>query len=681
MHFNRMFTYTVSVVTGNQVFAGTLNYIYLTLVGKERSSDRTLLDKSWFERLDRGTVVSIDIHVEETLGELLLVKLEKEKFLINDDWYCRSISVTAPAGDCFEFPCYRWIADQKELVLPEGRGRLPQDEKLSILKECRHLELENRREKFRWNEWKSGFLMSIDANKSSELPLDVQFDTAKAVDFSLNAFKAAENLGLNKLESLFQSWKDFADFEKVFITIKNTESEYVMQNWTKDAVFGYQFLNGCNPVMIKKCTKLPDKFAVTQEMVENSLDRGTTLQEELKAGNIYIADYEILEDVQPNDTDPSTQQYLAAPFCLFYKNGQNEFIPIAIQLSRQTTPGEKNTVFLPTDDEYDWLLAKMWVKSSDYNIHQLITHLLRTHLISEVFTIAMFRQLSAVHPVYKLLIPHVRFTIAINTAARETLINEGGVFGKVDSTGGIGIEQVIRKGMQTLTYKSLCFPEAMKIRNVDSKEDLPNYYYRDDGMMVWEAVKSFVSDVVKIYYSSDATVQGDEEIQAFVQDVCSYGMKNCPNNGEFPNALKTREQLVEYLTIVIFTASAQHAAINFGQFDWYAWIPNTPSTMRKPPPTEKGKVDMKYIMESLPDRGRSSLHLGTIWILSQFQDNELFLGVYPDKYFTEEPAMEAIKNFRKKLVDVTKTIRSRNETLELPYWYLCPDRIPNSVAI
>jgi len=49
--------------------------------------------------------------------------------------------------------------------------------------------------------------------------------------------------------------------------------------------------------------------------------------------------------------------------------------------------------------------------------------------------------------------------------------------------------------------------------------------------------------------------------------------------------------------------------------------------------------------------------------------------------FTEEPVKEAIKAFRKKLDEVTKEIKSRNEGLALEYCYLSPDRIPNSVAI
>ncbi|XP_059422585.1 polyunsaturated fatty acid 5-lipoxygenase-like [Carassius carassius] len=671
--------YTVTVATGTQWFAGTDDYIYLTLVGSEGCSERTLLDKPLYNDFERGAVDSYDISVGEDLGEIQLVKIEKKKYWVHDDWYCKYITVKTPYGDYIEFPCFRWLVDDKEVILRDGRARLPQQEKTGVAKQHRRKELEQRQKTYRWKEWHPGFPMSIDAKAHSELPRDIQFDSEKGVDFVLNYSKAIENLYVNQFMHMFQSsWGDFADFERIFMRIKNTISEYVMEHWKEDFMFGYQFLNGCNPVVIRKCTEIPDKFPVTQKIIEDSLERGLTLEEELKEGNLFIADYELLDGVTPNATDPCTLQYLAAPICLLYKNSQNKIMPIAIQLSQK--PGEDNPIFIPTDDEYDWLLAKIWVRSSDFHVHQTVTHLLRTHLISEVFGIALFRQLPAVHPVFKLLLPHIRFTIAINTKAREQLICECGLFDKANGTGGGGHVELVQKSMKTFTYRSLCFPEAIKARGMDSQEDLPYYFYRDDGCSVWEAVTSFVTDVVDIYYDKDETVQQDEEIQAFVKDVCSFGMQDC-DYCEFPKSLQTKEQLVEYLTIVIFSASAQHAAVNFGQFDWCSWIPNSPPTMRKPPPTKKGEVDLKYVVESLPDRGRSCWHLGAVWALSQFQENELFLGMYPDEHFIEKPVKEAMVKFRKNLAEVVKVIKSRNEGKKLPYYYFSPDRIPNSVAV
>lgn len=51
-----MLSYTVTISTGSQWFAGTDDYIYVTLVGTEQCSERTLLDKPLYNDFERGAV-------------------------------------------------------------------------------------------------------------------------------------------------------------------------------------------------------------------------------------------------------------------------------------------------------------------------------------------------------------------------------------------------------------------------------------------------------------------------------------------------------------------------------------------------------------------------------------------------------------------------------------------------
>lgn len=55
--------------------------------------------------------------------------------------------------------------------------------------------------------------------------------------------------------------------------------------------------------------------------------------------------------------------------------------------------------------------------------------------------------------------------------------------------------------------------------------------------------------------------------------------------------------------------------------------------------------------------------------------------MYPDEHFVEKPVKEAMAKFRKNLDEIVSAITERNKNKKLPYYYLSPNRIPNSVAV
>lgn len=60
---------------------------------------------------------------------------------------------------------------------------------------------------------------------------------------------------------------------------------------------------------------------------------------------------------------------------------------------------------------------------------------------------------------------------------------------------------------------------------------------------------------------------------------------------------------------------------------------------------------------------------------------QVALGTYPDQRFDEPATEDMIKRFQEELSRLTEAITTRNATLEIPYTYLNPSLIENSISI
>ncbi|XP_049425177.1 polyunsaturated fatty acid 5-lipoxygenase-like isoform X2 [Epinephelus fuscoguttatus] len=531
----------------------------------------------------------------------------------------------------------------------------------------------NQREKdYRWYEHTKGIPHCMKAENLSDLPSEVQFSFTKKAGFKLTAAVGLAELKVKGLADSRKNWTCIDDIEGVFWFNRTDISDYVQKHWKEDALFAYQFLNGVNPILIRRCSALPHNFPVTDDMVFPSGQ--FSLADEMEKGNIFLCDYKRLDGLKAN-TIHGKQQYLMAPLVLLHKTPDNKLMPVAIQLKQ--TPAEDNPIFLPTDSEYDWLTAKIFVRSADFNEHQLNAHLLRTHLLAEVFAVSLLRNVPRTHSLFKVLAAHTRYTLHINFLARDSLISETGVFTKFAATGGEGLVTLLQRSLSSVTYTSLCIPDDIAERGL---EDVPNFYYRDDGLKLWDIIHRYVQGVLSFYYKNNDEVQKDDDLQRWIGDIFEHGFLSQEGTG-IPQSFTTVKGLAKFVTMVIFSCSAQHSAVNAGQYDYGGWMPNTPISLQRPPPKTKGTTSEATMLQTLPDMGTTANGMAIMWLLSKSSYDFVGLGKSLEGHHSEEIPSQYVKAFQGELQTLSARIKIRNIGLEVPYTYLDPAVIENSVAI
>ncbi|XP_068583125.1 polyunsaturated fatty acid lipoxygenase ALOX15B-like isoform X2 [Cebidichthys violaceus] len=585
-----------------------------------------------------------------------------------DSWFPAKVEVKSPEGDTYNFPIYHWITDNEVHRFREAIALRVFEDDHRLGKDIRVQELKQRKKNYCWDVYVEGIPHCIKSEGPRDLPFEVRFSFTKEIEFNFTVDNSLEMLELKGPSDCTENWPNMDAIHRVFCRKRTKISEYVQKHWKEDAFFGYQFLNGVNPMLIQQCSVLPKNFPVSDDMV--FLSGQCSLADEMEKGNIFLVDYKRLDGLKTS-TINGMKQYLMAPLVLLHKT-LDQLMPIAIQI-----PADDNPIFFPTDSEYDWLTAKIFVRSADFNEHQLNAHLLRTHLLAEVFAVSLLRNVPMVHPLYKILVPHTRYTLQINNLARGLLISETGIFTQFAACGGEGMKTLMKRLLSSVTYRSLCIPDDIVERGL---EDVPNFYYRDDGLKLWDVIHRFVQGVLSFYYKDDTEVQKDSELQKWISDIFEHGFLSQADTG-IPESFTTVAELVKFVTMVIFTCSGQHSAVNAGQFDDGGWMPNTPLTLQRPPPTTKGTTSEATMLQTLPAVNATVRIASTVWLLSRQSTDFVPLGQYPEEHFSEKIPCKLIQDFQGELQVLSAIINARNKSLEVPYTYLDPMVVENSVGI
>lgn len=234
---------------------------------------------------------------------------------------------------------------------------------------------------------------------------------------------------------------------------------------------------------------------------------------------------------------------------------------------------------------------------------------------------------------------------------------------------------------------------------------IEDYPYGVDGIEIWFSIKNWVEDYCSFYYKTDDIVQKDTELQSWWKELVEEGHGDKKDEPWWPK-MQTREELIETCTIIIWTSSALHAAVNFGQYPYAGYLPCRPTVSRKFMP-EKGTPEYEEL-NSNPDKAflktitaqfQTVLGIALIEILSRHSTDEVYLGQRDTpNWTTDAKALEAFERFGKKLAEIEDKITNLNNDenlknrvgkVKVPYTLLFPTGesgiagkgIPNSVSI
>ncbi|MCJ1381109.1 hypothetical protein MMC17_004218 [Xylographa soralifera] len=408
-----------------------------------------------------------------------------------------------------------------------------------------------------------------------------------------------------------------------------------LPDWYSDERFAQQFFTGTNPTTIEPASNF---------WIQHFLDAGqpedARMQAKIKKlsqvarGSLYMQDYSYFREaagIKPSEVIACKYEYVdngkkvkstrygVAAVCLFHLDEDTgKLAPLAIVCDWRGSKENSVTIYnqeppRSTSDQavdWPWRYAKTCVQTSDWLRHEVTVHLTNTHLIEEATIVGAQRSFSDTHMVFQLLYPHWQKTLALNAAARATLvphvINELLPFTQEQST------LFTLYAFNSYDFEGRYAPEDLRRRGFppETLNDARsrNYAWARCINSMWGKIRRYVASMLDLAYPAP---NADQKVAAdpCVRDWYEIMQKDPSPTGDggaglksFPT-IRTLAQLVDAVTMCIHLASPQHTSINYLQNYYQSFVINKPPCLYTPPPTSREELMVfteKHLVLALP---------------------------------------------------------------------------------
>lgn len=662
--------YEITTHTGSRSDAASDGRVGICLVGALGTSADCWLEHEGRTRFSPGSIDVFTVETPSPLGVLLYVEL----FVVGKPWFVDRVAVReleSSSGSIF--PHYAFVTTERRIAF-EATASLPQHD-LPQIAQARLRELEKRRATYEVEIPTSGLPPRLREQNFELLPLDEVFSADRTKNFERGQQLAEANVKAAFLRLMFDPWDAPADEQHLYPLLPKPA---VATRYAEDSELAWQTVAGVAPNHVRRATSfdsLPKVFRGAKEALD-ALRGPLGIDAEIQQGRIYFLDDAVLEDI-PMFSQDGVDRYAPAGGCLFVAEGKS-LRPFAIRTSSDAP------IVTPADGD-GWLMAKSYLRAAEANIHQVITHAVRTHLAVEPFLLATMRSFSSRHPIYKLMRRHFRGTIRINAEARQLLLARGGVFDEFIATGGPaqGHIQLAAKAYAKFELAQNEPKVDFQARGFGSGDRSIDYPFGDASEDLYARIFEYVETTLATYYDGPASLAGDVELAYFLDEVRKYAKAGGLIDGPGLDV----PQLAKLLALVVYTGSVLHAGVNFQQYEHFGFVPNAPATMRVPPPTviQKTISDAEW-MKALPDFPQTARQIAVSYSLSRLLEDDEYLlppdgGQWKEAYFVEPKARDAINAFHDALRGVKERIMVRNTDRGRDYTCLLPDQVPTSTTI